>query len=44
MQALAEAARCRQRVLCVDAFAEMLQKVSGVVGMGVHCEGQAQAT
>ena len=26
-QALAEAAGCRRRVLCVDAFAEMLQKV-----------------
>jgi hypothetical protein len=27
-QALAEAARVRRRVLCVDAFAEMLQKVA----------------
>jgi ubiquinone/menaquinone biosynthesis C-methylase UbiE len=27
-QALAEASRARRRVLCVDAFAEMLQKAS----------------
>lgn len=28
-QALAEAARVRRRVLCVDAFAEMLEKARG---------------
>jgi len=31
-QALAEASGSQQRVLCVDAFAEMLQKVSGSKG------------
>lgn len=32
-QALAEAAGCRSRVLCVDAFAEMLQKASPLLAV-----------